>query len=111
METKPPYYAVVFTTKRTSADAAGYVAMAQRMEELARRQPGFLGLDSARGDDGIGVTVSYWESEQAIRAWYLVAEHQEAQKLGKEKWYEWFQLRVCRVERARSFQQSQAAPF
>ncbi|MCI0640122.1 MAG: antibiotic biosynthesis monooxygenase [Gemmataceae bacterium] len=104
MEFKPPYFAVVFTSKRTLVDSAGYAAMAERMEDLARRQPGFLGLDSARGDDGVGVTVSYWESEQAIRAWYNVAEHQEAQRLGKEKWYAWFQLHVCRVDRAYRFE-------
>lgn len=95
----PPYYAVVFTSQRTEGDGADYAAMADRMVELARAQPGFLGIESARGADGVGITVSYWQSADAIRAWHAVAEHREAQRLGYERWYAWFRLRVCRVER------------
>jgi len=96
----PPYYAVIFTSRRTAADPAGYDALAERMLELASQQPGFLGVESARGDDGLGITVSYWESEAAIRAWRDDAEHRLAQEQGRSRWYEWFALRVCRVERA-----------
>jgi heme-degrading monooxygenase HmoA len=103
----PPYYAVIFTAQRTDADDAGYAAMAERMVELARVQPGFLGIDSARGTDGVGITVSYWRSQEDIRRWHAAAEHREAQRLGYERWYAWFQLRVCRVERAHGF----AAPL
>ena len=67
---RPPYYAVIFTSRRTAADPDGYAAMSERMVELARRQPGFLGVESARGDDGLGITVSYWESEESIRRWH-----------------------------------------
>ena len=97
---QPPYYAVVFTSVRTLADPDGYAVTADRMVELARQQPGFLGIESARGADGLGITVSYWESEEAIRAWHNEAEHRLAQSAGREKWYATFQLRVCRVERA-----------
>ena len=68
-EMPPPYYAVIFTSQRTDVDAVGYRQTAARMEELARQQPGFLGIESARGDDGAGITVSYWESSEAIAAW------------------------------------------
>jgi heme-degrading monooxygenase HmoA len=95
----PPYYAVIFTSQRTDADDAGYAAMADRMVELARSQPGYLGIESARSVDGVGITVSYWRSEEDIRRWHAVAEHREAQRLGYERWYAWFRLRVCRVER------------
>jgi heme-degrading monooxygenase HmoA len=101
----PPYYAVIFTSRRTAADAAGYEAMAERMLELASQQPGFLGVESARGDDGLGITVSYWESEAAISAWREDAEHRLAQQHGRQRWYAWFALRVCRVERAWEFAQ------
>jgi heme-degrading monooxygenase HmoA len=101
--TEPPYYAVIFTSQRTPEDEEGYAAMAERMEELAARQPGFLGMDSIRGADGIGITVAYWESLEAIDAWREHAEHRVAQSLGRSKWYEAFELRVCRVERAYGF--------
>ena|SRR6187402_3414646 len=101
----PPYYAVIFTSRRTDVDAAGYAAMSERMVELAAGQPGFLGVESARGNDGLGITVSYWESEAAIGAWREDAEHKLAQQQGRERWYESFSLRVCRVERAWEFSQ------
>jgi heme-degrading monooxygenase HmoA len=99
----PPYFAVIFTSARTDQDQTGYELMAQRMEELAERQPGFLGIESVRGADGQGITVSYWQTEEAIRHWRDDAEHRLAQQQGREKWYSRFTLRVCRVERAWDF--------
>jgi len=64
---QPPYYAVIFTSQRTEGDR-GYGRMADRMIELARAQPGFLGVESVRGADGLGITVSYWASKEAIVA-------------------------------------------
>lgn len=100
----PPYYAVVFTSVRTPADPAGYAEAAARMTELAARQPGYLGVESARGADGVGITVSYWASLEAVREWGRHAEHLLAQRAGREKWYECFRLRVCRVEADRAFE-------
>lgn len=96
---EPPYYAVIFTSSRTEGDQ-GYGHMADRMVELAREQPGFLGVESARGADGFGITVSYWTSEDAIRNWKANAEHRIAQETGKSRWYADYQLRVAKVERA-----------
>lgn len=95
----PPYYAVIFTSQRTEGDQ-GYGDMADRMVELAHEQPGFLGVESARGAGGFGITVSYWESTQAIAAWKANAEHRIAQETGKTTWYADYQLRVAKVERA-----------
>lgn len=96
---KPPYYAVIFSNIK-SHDTEGYSEMAERMMELASEQPGFLGVESASSD--IAITVSYWESEQAIANWKRNAEHELAQKMGRERWYSAFQLRVAKVERAYS---------
>jgi heme-degrading monooxygenase HmoA len=100
---QPPYCAVIFTSTRTAADPEGYEAMANRMVELAQQQPGFLGIESVRGADGVGITVSYWDNEDNIRRWHEHAEHLQAQALGRSRWYAKFQLRVCRVERAYEF--------
>lgn len=97
----PPYYAVIFTSKRTSGDH-GYAAMADEMDRLARAQPGCLGAESARGADGLGITVSYWTDEASIAAWKAEARHTIAQRLGKGRWYEHYELRVAKVERAYS---------
>src|SRR5262245_53922449 len=86
--TTPQYYSVIFTSLRRLAPDDGYAEAAARMEELARQQPGFLSVESARGEDGIGITISYWESLEAIAAWGRDAEHLLAQKFGREKWYE-----------------------
>ncbi|MBY0460074.1 MAG: antibiotic biosynthesis monooxygenase [Gemmataceae bacterium] len=98
-----PYYAVIFTSVRCAGPDDGYGAMADRMEELARLQPGFLGIESARGADGLGITVSYWVTLEDVAAWGRHAEHLLAQQFGREKWYERYALRVCRVERQREF--------
>ena len=98
---RPPYYAVIFTSLRADdGDGRGYAEMAERMVELARAQPGFLGVESVRGADGFGITVSYWASAEAIASWKANVEHLAAQRLGRERWYERYELRVARVERA-----------
>jgi heme-degrading monooxygenase HmoA len=96
---EPPYYAVIFTSQRTEVDD-GYGAMGDRMVELAAQQPGFLGVESVRDASGLGITVSYWSSIEAIAAWRAHAEHRVAQASGRKKWYAHFETRVARVERA-----------
>ena len=97
---QPPYYAVIFTSLR-SGDSRGYDQMAARMVELARAQPGFLGIETVR-DDRAGITVSYWRDLASIAAWKANAEHRIAQKLGSDRWYDHYEVRVARVERAYS---------
>jgi heme-degrading monooxygenase HmoA len=96
---KPPYYAVIFTSLRTEGDR-GYGDMAQRMLELAAKQPGYLGVESARGIDGLGITVSYWRDEASIMAWKSDTDHRQAQRGGQQTWYADYQVRVAKVERA-----------
>lgn len=96
-----PYYAVIFTSLRTEGDQ-GYSQAAMRMLELAREQPGFLGVESAR-EDGLGITVSYWASEAAILAWKHHAEHRAVREQGRSTWYSAFHTRVCKVERDYTF--------
>ncbi|UXD88982.1 antibiotic biosynthesis monooxygenase family protein [Thalassolituus hydrocarboniclasticus] len=93
---EPPYYAVIFSSHRTEGDN-GYAEMAARMIETAARQPGFLGIESARED--LGITVSYWDSLEAIHRWKNDADHKEAQRLGRRQWYSGFRVRIARVER------------
>ncbi len=92
---KAPYYAVIFTSLRTEGDD-GYAAMADEMERLGRRQPGFLGIESARS--GLGITVSYWSSLDDIHAWKADLDHLAAQQQGREKWYSSYTVRVAKVE-------------
>jgi heme-degrading monooxygenase HmoA len=95
-----PYYAVIFTSTRTDGDN-GYETMAEAMVKLAAAQPGFLGIESAR--DALGITVSYWDSLEAIAAWKQNSAHLVAQRRGHDVWYETFKVRICRVERDYAF--------
>jgi heme-degrading monooxygenase HmoA len=100
---EPPYVAVIFSSLRTPADD-GYAEMAVRMDELAAQQPGYLGIESVRATgDGqagaLGITVSYWATEEDARAWKRVAEHRVAQREGRDRWYDAYTLRIARVER------------
>jgi heme-degrading monooxygenase HmoA len=91
---------VIFSSQRTAGDN-GYAEVAQRMVELAQAQPGFLGVESAR--EGLGITVSYWDSLEAISAWKQNAEHRKAQRQGQQDWYSSFRVRIARVEREYGF--------
>ena len=97
----PPYYAVIFTSLRTAVDD-GYDNTADRMVELARQQPGYLGYESAR--DEVGITISYWESLEAIKNWKQHAEHIIAQEKGRTDWYSAYRTRICKVEREYGFE-------
>lgn len=105
---KPPYYSVTFTSQRSArSDDAGYAAIAQRMVELASMQPGFLGVESTRGADGFGITVSYWKGLADIAAWRRHYEHMHTRDGGRMRWYSHYELRVSRVERAYAWDQSE----
>ena len=97
----PPYYAVIFTSVRTDGDN-GYAKTSDKMEELAKQQAGYLGFESALGEAGI--TISYWDSLDAIKNWKMNLEHQVAQRFGREKWYTQFKVRICRVDREYGFE-------
>ena len=95
-----PYYAVIFTSTRTEGDN-GYGAMAELMETLAKQQDGFISIDSARSE--VGITVSYWEGLEAIKQWKQQTDHIVAQQKGRQDWYNWYNVRICKVEREYSF--------
>lgn len=99
---EPPYYAVIFASVRRDYDDEAYQQTAARMMELAASQAGFLGVDSARSE-GLGITVSYWQDQEAIHAWKHQVEHTEARRKGRENWYRQYSLRVALVERAYGF--------
>ncbi len=107
-----PYYAVIFTSTQKE-DIEGYAEMANQMEALAKTQNGFLGMDSARNDTstalsaGVGITVSYWESLEAIKNWKQNTEHLVAQQKGRQNWYSWYNVKICKVEREYEFLLSQ----
>jgi heme-degrading monooxygenase HmoA len=119
----PPYYAVIFSSFRTDSttndggsvdddnnndDSDGYEEMAHRMMDLAARQPGFLGVEGTR--HGLGITISYWVSLEAIHSWKQNTEHQVAQQLGRDRWYSAYKTRICKVEREYGFERTPRLP-
>lgn len=95
--------AVIFISKRSQYDAEGYAAAAAEMGAAAARFPGYVGIHSARGEDGVGITVSYWENEAAARAWKEDAAHAAIRDKGRARWYEWYELIVAEVTRSYSW--------
>ena len=100
------YFAVIFTAQRTMSDENMYQITADRMVTLAQQQPGFLGVESVRGDDGIGITVSYWRDREAIRNWRINMEHLAAQQMGRKEFYDWYHVRVAEINGHRTFNAS-----
>ncbi|MDO4916290.1 MAG: antibiotic biosynthesis monooxygenase [Rothia sp. (in: high G+C Gram-positive bacteria)] len=104
--TEPPYVAVIFSSLRPTGHQAqkdGYNAVALRMDQLASEQPGYLGIESARDENGFGITVSYWKDEESAKAWKQVQEHLAAQKSGQKIWYEKYSVHIATVTRAYDF--------
>ena len=102
-DTDTDYWAVIFTAQRTDGDDEAYETTAQRMVELGSAMPGFLGIESARGADGLGITVSYWQTEMDLLAWKHVTEHANAQQRGRSDWYSRYTTRIAHVTREYSF--------
>ena len=102
---EPPYVAVIFTSVQ-STDAEGYLEAAERLEALVGHQPGFLGVESARRADGLGITISYWTDEAAIRAWREDDTHTAARHRGRQQWYDRFTVRVAEVSRVRAWERT-----
>lgn len=98
-----PQYAVIFTSQRTPAEEASYEAMANKMIEMVQRMPGFISADSVRDANGLGVTISYWSSVEAIKQWKTQTEHLKAQELGKTLWYSSYSTSICRIEEAYNY--------
>lgn len=98
---EPPYIAVIFTSIRKSDE--GYTDMSELLDNLSKEQEGFLGMESVRNEAGEGVAVSYWTDEKYIREWKHKTLHQQAQKLGKERWYDKYKVRICKVQRDYAF--------
>ena len=100
---EPPYYAVIFSSLLSGEDADGYDAMHDHIYEIAITQPGYLGLETTRDEEGFGITVVYYDSAQAIENWGKHSEHKVAQNKGRESWYRGYRIRIAKVERESSF--------
>ncbi|WP_242696035.1 antibiotic biosynthesis monooxygenase family protein [Desertivirga brevis] len=97
---QPPYYAVIFSSIKTEVND-GYSEMADLMVELARKQEGFIGVESARNE--LGITVSYWKDLESIRKWKQNSDHLIAQNKGRADWYKHYKTRIAKVERDYGF--------
>lgn len=106
---EPPYYAVLFSNQ-LSDTPEGYAEMADQMDELAKTMPGYIGRESSRDETGFAMTVSYWTDEAAIAGWKAQVNHAMAQKMGQERWYAHYRLRIARIERQYSGPEGRSDP-
>lgn len=97
---------VIFIAQRTCDDALGYDRAASEMDLLAAQQPGYIGMDSVRGNDGLGITVSYWASETDAKSWRDNKEHALIRDAGRNRWYSEYSLHVATVTRSYDWQKT-----
>ena len=98
----PGSVAVIFMSKRNDSD--GYGEAADAMRAAAQAFPGYVGLWSARGEDGVGITVSYWASDEAARAWKADPCHAAIREQGRARWYDWYEMAIATVTRTYGWQ-------
>lgn len=97
---KPPYYAAIFSSVRTPGDDEAYLAMGEKMAILATQQPGFIGFEfGADTPARFSLFVSYWQNDTDIKNWKAIGEHLEAQRMGRERWYQTYKIRIAKIER------------
>lgn len=96
----PNMVAVIFTAKRNTNDDAGYAKAAEAMVKLARQQKGFVDIESVRGPDGHGITISYWQSEEDAAAWRDEKTHAMIRDKGRAIWYDAYSLQITKIERS-----------
>jgi heme-degrading monooxygenase HmoA len=96
--------AVIFVAQRTGDDDDAYNAAAVQMAALAALQPGYIGIDSVRGSDGLGITVSYWRDDDAAKAWRDNPQHTAIRDAGRSRWYSQYSLHVAEVTRSYDWQ-------
>ena len=94
---------VLFRSMLTADAGADYATMAGEMLARAQTLPGFIDFKSFAADDGEHVAVIRWESQELLRAWTDDLRHVVAQRLGREKWYEYFRVEVAEVVRSYAF--------
>jgi heme-degrading monooxygenase HmoA len=92
--------AVIFSSRRRAAGDDDYAAAAAAMDRLAAAQPGYRGVDSARGPDGFGITVSWWADEAAALAWRAHPDHAAIRDRGRAEWYDGYEVAVATVGRS-----------
>jgi len=63
-------------------------------------------MDHAQNPGGLGITVAYFRDADALTQWRTNAEHQAAQKRGRDSWYQSYTLHVAKVERSHGFTRS-----
>jgi heme-degrading monooxygenase HmoA len=91
--------AVIFASRLTGDDPAGYAAAGAAMEQAAAALPGYRGIMSCRSPEGDGITVSYWADDAAARAWRDDPDHARIRDRGRAVWYDRYELVVAQVTR------------
>ncbi len=86
-----------------------YVALVDRMTEIARTMPGYISHKGFFADDGERVTIVEFEHEDGLRTWRLNPEHIAAQKLARTKYYSEYHVQVCTLDRESKFKAEAAA--
>ena len=93
----------VFRSRLKDGVRDEYGAAVDRMNELARTMPGYISRKAYTAEDGEKLTIVEFESEETHRAWAEHPSHRAAQKIGREKFYAEYSIRICKELRSNAF--------
>ncbi len=94
-----PYYVVIFSSKKVHDVPDEYYQTNDKLLQDIQKTRGFLGYESVEG-----MTLSYWETLEAIKVWKNHTFHKKAQQQGRAVWYDYYNVKIAKVEREYEFQ-------
>lgn len=106
MKSQESQYAVIFVAHKSSITEE-YKVMSALLNAEIEKAEGYMGQRHV--GEHTTITISYWKDEESIRKWKMHREHLEAQRKGKEDWYDWYEVQICKVERAYAFDRTRGS--
>ncbi|HEY6024420.1 MAG TPA: antibiotic biosynthesis monooxygenase [Pseudolabrys sp.] len=80
-----------------------YIALVDRMVELAAATPGYISHKGFFAEDGERCTIVEFESEESQHTWRMNPEHREAQRKARDIYYAAYSVQICEVKRVSKF--------
>jgi len=104
--------AVIFEATPLPDRTGAYLDAAAKLRPLLAELDGFVSIERFESltQPGKLLSLSFWRDEAAVAAWRNMPEHRAIQKLGRERIFADYRLRVAEVMRDYGLNERDGAP-